>query len=412
MAVEQLGGASAMMPSSPSGGSPRFDVAVVEPDSRQRMRLGTQLAGAAQFEAIEELVQHLRPGRPVVAVFGPGLAVPYGFQQVHRLVAAYPELGPVFAVDSVSTDLLQAALRAGARDTVAVGDAAALTQSVGRVGELLAGSSPRVPAVPEMRGAPGRLIAVFSTKGGVGKSTVAINTAVAMARRSDERIALVDGDLQFGDVAVLLGLPPQSTVLDAAAAVQYSDPEMVRALLARHDSGLLVLPAPTEPVLGAPISPSEMVAVCEALQSLCARVVVDLPTQFDDYVLAVIDAADEVLLVGSMDIPSVKNLKIGIHALDLQAIAGPKLRLVLNRANTQVKLDVREIEQVLGLRAEFPIPSDIAVPLSVNAGVPVVDNDPRSAASRALEHIASAMLGSEAAVAGGGRRKRAKRGRK
>jgi pilus assembly protein CpaE len=155
-----------------------------------------------------------------------------------------------------------------------------------------------------------------------------------------------------------------------------------------------------------------MVAVCEALQSLCAQVVVDLPTQFDDYVLAVIDAADEVLLVGSMDIPSVKNLKIGIHALDLQAIAGPKLRLVLNRANTQVKLDVREIEQVLGLRAEFPIPSDIAVPLSVNAGIPVVDNDPRSAASRALEHIASAMLGKEAAVAGGGRRRRSKRSRK
>ena len=73
-----------------------------------------------------------------------------------------------------------------------------------------------------------------------------------------------------------------------------------------------------------------------------------------------------------MDIPSVKNLKIGMQALDLVTIAGPKLKLVLNRANTQVKLDVREIEQVLGIRADFPIPSDIAVPLSVNAGVPVV----------------------------------------
>lgn len=406
MAVEQLGGTSAMIPSAPSPSAARFDVVVVEPDPRQRMRLGTQLAGAAQFEAIEELVQHLRPGRPVVAVFGPGLAVAHGFQQVHRLVAAYPELGPIFALDGVSTELLQAALRAGARDTVAVGDAAALTQSVGRVGELLAGSSPRLPAVPEIRGAPGRLISVFSTKGGVGKSTVAINIAVAMARRSDERVALVDGDLQFGDVSVLLGLPPQATVLDAAAAVQYSDPEMIRSLLARHDSGLLVLPAPTEPVLNAPIAPTEIVAVCAALQSLCAQVVIDLPTQFDDYVLAVLDAADEVLLVGSMDIPSVKNLKIGIHALDLQAIAGPKLRLVLNRANTQVKLDVREIEQVLGLRAEFPIPSDIAVPLSVNAGVPVVDQAPKAAASRALEHIAASVVGAEVAVGGGGRRKR------
>ncbi len=406
MAIEAYEGAMAL-----TNPGPRYEVAVIEPDPRVRMRLGTQLAGAAQFEAIEELVQHLRPGRPVVAVFGPGLAVPYGFQQVHRLVAAYPELGPVFAVEQTSTEVLQAALRAGARDTVGLADSVTLAQSVARVGELLAGSSPRVPAVPAMRDAPGRMIAVFSTKGGVGKSTIAINTAVAMARRSDERIALVDGDLQFGDVAVLLGLPPQQTVLDAAAAVQYADAEVVRNLLTRHDSGLLVLPAPTEPVLGAPIAPADMVAVCDALRSICAQVIVDLPTQFDDYVLAVIDAADEVLLVGSMDIPSVKNLKIGIHALDLQAIAGPKLRLVLNRANTQVKLDVREIEQVLGLRAEFPIPSDIAVPLSVNAGVPVVDHAPKSAATRALEHVAASMLGSTAAVAGGGRRKRSKRGK-
>ena len=377
------------------GASPavsRYDVAVVEPDPRNRMRLGTYLAGAAQFESIEELVQHLRPGRAVVAVFGPGLAVPYGFQQVHRLVATYPELGAVFAIEEVSTTLLQSALRAGARDTVSVQDASALGQSVARVGDLLTGSSTRTPVAAERRGAPGRLIAVFSTKGGVGKSTVAINVAVAMARRSQERVALVDGDLQFGDVAVMLGIPPQHTVLDAAATAQVADVELVRALLARHDSGLLVLPAPSEPVLGAGMPPEEMVNLCTALQALCGHVVVDLPTQFDEYVLAVVDAADEVLLVGSMDIPSVKNLKIGMQALDLAAIAGSKLHLVLNRANTQVKLDVREIEQVLGMRAEYPIPSDISVPMSVNAGVPVVDYETRGAATRALEHIATSLL--------------------
>jgi pilus assembly protein CpaE len=361
------------------------------------MRLGTHLAGAAQFESIEELVQHLRPGRAVVAVFGPGLAVPYGFQQVHRLVATYPELGAVFAVEEVSTPILQAALRAGARDTVSVQDAVALGQSVARVGDLLTGSSPRTPAVADRRGSPGRLVAVFSTKGGVGKSTVAINVAVAMARRTQERVALVDGDLQFGDVAVLLGIPPQHTVLDAAATAQVADVEMVRGLLARHDSGLLVLPAPTEPVLGAQMPPEEMVNLCTALQTLCGYVIVDLPTQFDEYVLAVVDAADEVLLIGSMDIPSIKNLKIGIQALDLAAIAGSKLRLVLNRANTQVKLDVREIEQVLGMRADYPIPSDISVPMSVNAGVPVVDYEPRGAATRALEHIAMSLLERDAA---------------
>jgi pilus assembly protein CpaE len=386
----------------------KYDVAVVEPDARNRMRLGTSLAGAAQFESIEELVQHLRPGRAVVAVFGPGLAVPLGFQQVNRLVASFPELGAVFAIEELSTALLQSALRAGARDTVSVQDPAALGQSVARVGDLLTGSSPRVPAVAERRGAPGRLIAVFSTKGGVGKSTIAINVAVAMAKRTQERVALVDGDLQFGDVAVLLGIPPQHTVLDAAASAQFADIELLRAMLARHDSGAFVLPAPTEPVLGMQLAPDEMVNLCSALQQLCGYVVVDLPTQFDDYVLGVLDAADEVLLVGSMDIPSVKNLKIGMHALDLSAIAGSKMRLVLNRANTQVKLDVREIEQVLGMRADFPVPSDISVPMSVNAGIPVVDYEPRSAATRALEHIAASMLTTTAAP----EEKKGRRGRR
>jgi pilus assembly protein CpaE len=383
------------------GAMARYDVVVVEPHSRNRMRLGTQLPGAAQLESIDELVQQLRPGRPVVAVFGPSLAVPYGFQQVQRLNAAYPQLGSVFAVDDVSADVLQGAIRAGARDTVAIGDALALDQAVGRVGELLAGARSRsLPAVSGQRATPGRLIVVFSTKGGV-----AINVAVSLARQTPERVALVDADLAFGDVAVLLGLPPQHTILDAVAALQLGDPEMLRTLLTRHQSGCLVLPAPTEPVLSNAIPGEELVAVCSALQAMCGYVVVDTATQFDDAALALVEAADELLLVGSLDIPSVKNLKIGIQALDLNGIAGPKIRLVLNRANTQVKLDVREVEQVLGMRADYPIPTDIAVPIAVNAGVAVVDREPRAAVSRAIQQLASHLVVGERTDDAGGRRR-------
>ena len=392
MAIES-GGATGVQwsPGAPSA----YDVAIVEPDGRSRLRLGTSLSTAAQFGAIDELVQALRPGRPVVAVFGPGLAVAHGFEQIHRLVSTHPELGAIFAVDEVSTTVLQSALRAGARDTVAVADAAALSQAVLRVGGLLAGSS-RVPTVSPTRATPGKLVVVFSAKGGVGKSTVAINVAVALAHRTDERVVLVDADVSFGDVAVLLGLPPQQTVLDAVSAAQYGDTELVRTMLAKHPgSGLLVLPAPTEPMLAGGLLPHELVEVCHVLAGMCAFVVTDLPSQLDDVAVALIEAADVVLLVGGMDIPSVKNLKIGIQALDLHAIAGPKLRLVLNRANTQVKLDVTEVEQVLGLPARFPIPSDIAVPIAVNAGVPVVEHAPTSPASRALDRIALSLLGPE-----------------
>ena len=146
--------------------------------------------------------------------------------------------------------MLQQALRAGARDAVVIGGEASLHQSVDRVGELLAGATHRGRRLrPPAPAQPGRLITVFSTKGGVGKTCVAINVAAAMAKRSTEPVVLIDGDLQFGDVSVMLGLPPQNTVLDAAAAVQYGDMELVQTLATKDAAtGLLVLPAPFEPM--------------------------------------------------------------------------------------------------------------------------------------------------------------------
>jgi len=330
-----------------------------------------------------------------------------GFQHVHRLTTGHANLGVVFAVYELSTDVLQQALRAGARDAVIMGGEASLHQSVDRVGELLAGSTPRAQTPATRTGAPGRLIVVFSTKGGVGKTCIAINVAAAMAKKSAEPVVLIDADLQFGDVSVMLGLPPQNTVLDAASAVQYGDTELVQTLAGRHGpSGLLVLPAPLEPVALEAVLPGEMVNICDAFRSFAGHVIVDLPSVFNDYVLALIEAADDVLLVGSMDIPSIKNLKIGMTSLDLAAIAGPKLKLVLNHANAKVKLDVKEIERVLGLPANFAVPDDIAVPISVNAGVPVVIDEPKSPVSRSLEVIADSLLGPDAS---GGKHKRRKR---
>lgn len=414
MDAQALGAAPVGPPLAPALPEVRFGVAIVEQDPRLRMLLASRLPAAEQFESVEELAQALRAGRPTVGVFGPSMVGSFGFEQVHRLVTVYPQLGPVFAAHELTTDVLQHALRAGARDAVqvdATGDAVA--QAVARVGEVLntlpARSAPAMGAPAPgtgllPRATPGRLIAVFSTKGGVGKSTVATNVAAAMARMADEPVSLMDADVQFGDVSVMLGIPPDHTVLDAAASVHYADSELMRNLVTRHESGMMVLPAPSEPAIAGSVPADDMVAVCAALQGISGWVVVDLPTSFNDTTLGILEAADDILLVASMDIPSIKNLKIGMQAFDLVAIAGPKLRLVLNRANAQVKLDVREVEHVLGLRAAFPIPYDLAVPQSINAGLPVVMHDPRSAVSRAFEHVAVSLLGPSAG-AGKGRRR-------
>jgi pilus assembly protein CpaE len=233
----------------------------------------------------------------------------------------------------------------------------------------------------------------FSTKGGVGKSILATNLAVALATRSTKQVAIVDGDLQFGDVAVLLGIPPTHTTTDAAAAIDQADTALMDSFLATHPAtGLRVLPAPVEPSAADSISPEQMLGIVHMLRTMCAFVIVDMPPHFDDVVLALLEEADDVFLVASMDIPSIKNLKVGIQTLGLLSLAGSKLRLVLNRANSKVNLDIADVERAIGLTVQFRVPSDVAVPQAVNRGVPVVLDKPRSASSIALSQIADAFL--------------------
>jgi pilus assembly protein CpaE len=123
-----------------------------------------------------------------------------------------------------------------------------------------------------------------------------------------------------------------------------------------------------------------------------------MPPHFDDVVLALLEEADDVLLVASMDIPSIKNLKVGIQTLGLLSLAGPKLRLILNRANAKVNLDIADVERAIGIAVQFRIPSDIAVPQAVNRGVPVVLDKPRAPAALALGQLADSILGTEAQV--------------
>ncbi|MDQ1467740.1 MAG: pilus assembly protein CpaE [Actinomycetota bacterium] len=377
----------------------RYRVAAVEPDARFRTRLTIQLASteAIVADSIESLVASF-DGRPTVVVFGPSLANDTGLAQAQRLGRQHPETGVVLVSEELSLSLLQQALRAGVRDALALDtDDAALRQAIDRVGESLV-STRTAPGTGPVE--LGRVIVTFSTKGGVGKSILATNLAVALASRSSKQVVIVDGDLQFGDVAVLLGVPPTHTTIDAAAAIAQADTGLMDNLLCTHPgTGLRVLPAPVEPSGADAISPEQMLGIVRMLRTMCGFVIVDMPPHFDDVVLALLEEADDVLLVASMDIPSIKNLKVGIQTLGLLSLAGPKLRLVLNRANAKVNLDIADVERAIGIGVQFRVPSDIAVPQAVNRGVPVVLDKPRSPAALALGELADAFLGAEAHVA-------------
>jgi pilus assembly protein CpaE len=266
-----------------------------------------------------------------------------------------------------------------------------LLEAIDRVGDTIS-VVPMAPAgtpATELPSDMGSVITVFSTKGGAGKSVIASNLAIVLARKADGPVVLVDADLQFGDVAVMLKMTPQHTIVDAVSNIHRLDAQLLQSLLMRHDqSGLLVLAAPVEPAFADQVGAADMVKIVKLLQTFCKHVVIDTPAHFNDVVLALLEESDDILLISGMDIPNIKNVKLGLQTLRLLNIPVSKLKLVLNRANSKVKLDVGEVERTLQIKADCLVPSDIIVPQSVNKGVPAVLDAPRSGVSKSMEQLA------------------------
>jgi pilus assembly protein CpaE len=391
---ESLGQPTAIDPERADLGALRIAVALVESDPDERARLGDLIGtGVSVFSSLDELAPRLG-GTPVVAILGPSCSVDGSLMAAERLLQQHAELGAILVAHELSTALLQQALRVGVKDVLtdplsgdhvfeAIERVAATLKSVptsGFGGDL---------STDDFDGELGQVITVFSTKGGAGKSVIAANLGVILAQRSEKPVVLVDADLQFGDIAVMLKLAPQHTIVDAVAGLDRLDQSMLQSLLTPHpQSGLQVLAAPLEPAFADQIGAAEMVKIVEVLRKFCSYVIVDTPAYFNDVVLGLIEVSDDVLLVAGMDVPNIKNVKIGLQTLRLLNTPKEKLRLILNRANSKAKLDVSEVERTLQVTADALIPSDVVVPQAVNKGIPVVLASPRSSVTKSLEELA------------------------
>ena len=374
----------------------RVSVAIVEPHPTIRDGLMRLLGeGGTPFDSLQELASRLTGSVPVVVILGPSCATPADLAIAERLIPAHPALGAILVVEELTTALLQAALRAGVKDVLALnGEAEQLTSAVQRVALTLDSSSRRsahghAPQGASDDGDLGQVISVFSTKGGAGKSVISTNLAVCLAQRSSKPVCLVDADLQFGDAAVMLKLTPHHTIVDAVEAIDRMDNSLLESLLVTHEpSGLRVLPAPLEPAFADQVGAAEMIAIVERLRTFCSYIVVDTPAYFNDVVLGLVEISDRIVLVAGMDIPNIKNVKIGLQTLRLLNTPMEKLLLVLNRSNSKVKLDIGEVERTLQAKADALVPSDVLIPQSVNKGVPVVLHAPKSAVARSLVQLA------------------------
>lgn len=245
----------------------------------------------------------------------------------------------------------------------------------------------------------GQIVTVFSTKGGIGKTMIATNLAVALAEHAGKSTVLVDGYLQFGDAALFLNLTPQATIADLVKDMDHLEEGVLRSYLTPFSPKLSVLAAPHRPEEAENISGMQLVQILKRLKDSFDFVVVDSPPSFADSMLNILDLSNQVVVVTSLDLPTIKNIKMCLEIMDSLGYPRDKLLLLLNRANSQGGMTREEVEATLKLQFDVALPSDgPTVVGSVNRGVPLVLGKPEAPIAQALIQLVQRLAGCEEKV--------------
>jgi pilus assembly protein CpaE len=363
---------------------------VVDPDPMVvESLLASMPAGAHGVESVDRLNAWLSSHTDeYVVVLGPTLTDEESVLTCEALRTTAPAISTILAREQLHGDLLAAAMKAGARDVVYHTDAAALSEALGRAFELFVA----------LRGPAGALhaskvIAVFSPKGGVGKTTIAVNLALALTEKGARRVCLVDLDLAFGDVAITMQLFPTHSIEQAIGSEDALDVELLDALLTRHQDSLMVLAAPPHPDTRERVTPLLVSRIIRTLRETFDYVVIDTAPAFDEQVLTALDETDEVVLVTTLDVPTLKNVKVAVETFDALHIARDNRHLVLNRADDEVGINADKVEGILGMSVDAQISSSLNIAAATNAGSPVIVSDPDHQLSTAVRQLASTLAG-------------------
>jgi len=318
---------------------------------------------------------------------------------------------PIVLVTSASANaILSEALAAGIFDVVLLPQ---LTDGIVftiKKAHSLAAGRPAGAATKSSAAIEGKVVTFFSPKGGAGKTVLACNLAATFARQQQRKTLLLDLDLQFGDAAIMMGIEPEKTIYDLVMARRELDSDSLAGYVTAHSSGVHVLPAPLRPEDAELVTEERLGHLFAVAKESYDVIVVDTPPFFHGPVLSTLDRTDQLVLVASLDVPSVKNVKLTMQTLDLLHYPKERRHLLLNRSGSKVGLKPQEVERALEMKVEFEVPVDREVAVSVNRGVPLVLSNPRSGVGKALLDMADKLVPQRTAATGTGGKKFRRKG--
>src|SRR5829696_5410249 len=332
------------------------------------------------------VVEELVGSNPDVIAIGPGFDIDKALDLAHTIDEQRPDIVVVLVAEP-SIDLLEQALRIGAREVISP-DAAPpeLRAALLRAFETAQRRRASVVAAPEAATRQHRVISMLSPKGGTGKTTISTNLALGLARRVPGEVVIVDLDLQFGDVFSALHLAPKHTFSDIVHAPAL-DATALKTFLTPHPTGLYALCAPTNPADADMIGPELVQQVLELLSGEFRHVIIDTAAGFDEATLAAVALSTDLICLTSTDVPSVRNTRKSLEALNHIGFTQQHRHFIVNRADAKVGLTLGDIEETIGLKIDVAVPSSRAVPLAVNQGEPIMLSDPRHPAAVAFTDL-------------------------
>jgi pilus assembly protein CpaE len=388
------------------------------PETRENVRKllyfekDIEVVGAAAngTEGIE-MARSLRPDIVLMDINMPDID---GITATESISQSVPDVQIIMMSVQGETDYLRRSMLAGAREfLVKPFSADELIASIRRVHQLKPKAAPVQPQIlrPEpatggrgpiadMTVAEGEIICVYSPKGGTGCSTIATNLALAL-NNGDSRSALVDGDLQFGDIAVLLNMQPTRTISDMIAHMDSLDPDFLADVMMAHPSGMKTLLAPPRPDVADMVRADDMREILKNLRLLYNYTVVDTASYLDDVVLTILEISDCILLVTTPDIPAIKNMRLILEALDALDYLS-KARLVMNMTGRKDGISEKDIASHIKHPIFASIPRDNGpVTNAANQGVPLVVSSEKSPVARGISRLAELVRNEMAQVVDG-----------